>query len=334
MKTLLAITALIFSATAAEAKSFTLDPVYLRGDGAIYTYLTQNSVIDPYFATKALLTASDAGMDISGLAHGWIAWMLPRQEKNGLFSRFCAKDSEYAACMKADADDAMMAMWIDLLYRMSPESGIPVAWRGSLDKALTQLEALYDKNRNVYVISSDLPVGLLMDNVEIYASLKRAGTEAARIGDIGRATAFHARAARLKNGITDIFWDSQAQRFRITTQARNDDQFYPDRVAQIIPMLHGFRPHPLDSDAKNYAGWMQQYQQQWMALIGKEYPWGLVAVVAAEQGDMLSANCWLSQAASQRHSTHWTVLEEAAYQSVELKTKGSGASDACAKVVS
>jgi len=314
-----AVLLLPFTADAGELK---LGANYLRPDGAILTYHESTATVDPYFPTKALLIAADMGMDTTSLSQGWINWLLERQEANGLFSRFCLDEGKeyYRACNVADADDAMMAMWIELLYRNAPEGGLPVNWHKSAKKAELQLDALYDSQNNIYLISKALPVGLLMDNIEIYAALRNSGKEARSQGDLRQSSRFYSKAARLKSGIMTTFWDKDSNLFKASTQERKEFAFYPDHVAQVIPMLHGFQASPMATPAQTYASWMQSHKQEWLDLIGNEYPWGLVAVLAATQGDMMTANCWVQMSAPHRTSTTvWDVLDEAAYQSVEQK---------------
>jgi len=319
---LLTATLIFLTATsAAHAKVFTLDSAYIMPDGAIRTYLEKNAIIDPYFPTKALLTAHENGMNISALAKGWINWMLPRQESDGLFARFCYDGDKdgYEACMVADADDSMMAMWTELLYRMAPAGGMPASWRVSVTKALKHLEELYDKESGIYFISKEMPVGLLMDNIEIYASLARSADEAARIGELKQASQFYVKAHRLKAGILKTFWDRDAQRFRVSTQTRTDAEFYPDNVAQMVPLLHGFHAFMLGTQEISYSEWMMSHQDEWFGMIGKNYPWGLLAVIALQHNDVATANCWMQQSAPHRHTGTWDVLDEAAFQTVEWK---------------
>eukprot|EP00952_Eustigmatos_sp_NYUAD-ZCMA_P001332 5991-Eustigmatos_ZCMA.PRE.1 len=89
-------------------------PGYQRPDGAITTYLSGDS-IDPYFATKALLVAQDAGLDNAAAARRWINWLLPQQLADGRFERYCLKGERFLPCRPADADDALLATWMELL---------------------------------------------------------------------------------------------------------------------------------------------------------------------------------------------------------------------------
>ncbi len=318
------------------APSFVLDPIYQRSDGTIRTW-TSGNVVDPYFPTKALLIAQDNGMDISAIGQSWIEWLMAKQEANGLFSRYCPSESEtnYEACSIADADDSMMAMWVELLYRMAPRSGLPPAWKASAEKALYQLDSIYDPHTTVFFVSKSIPVGLLMDNIEIYAAFKRIQYDAQRIGDTATAAAFRTRANQLQIGIAATFWDGKAKAFKASTQIRPKAEFYPDTVAQLIPLLHNFHSSYIVFPHHFYKKWMQTHRKEWFSSIGKDYPWGLLAVLAVKQGDMQTAACWLQLARPSRHQKEWDVLDETAFQIVDwsVQKKFSQGVPACKKEV-
>ena len=286
--------------------------------------LTSGHLVDPYFPTKALLMAQDSGMNNPKLANAWINWMLARQNENGLFSRYCFKEGEqtYEACADADADDAMLAMWIELLYRMAPRTGLPKAWQDSAEKAQYQLDTLYNPQATVFFISKTMPVGLLMDNIEIYAAFIRIEREALRLGDSKRATDYRGKAEHLKIGIIGTFWDDKSKRYIASTQSRKDNSFYPDTVVQLIPMLHGFTISNASSQDHAYKDWMKRHRGEWFALIGNDYPWGMLAVLADRRGDFKTAGCWLQQATPYRHTNVWNILDETAFQIVQSKLQG------------
>src|ERR1700757_2742985 len=109
--------------------------------------------VEPYFATKALIVAQDGGLDIRDAALAWINWALPRQRRNGLFRRYCRRNQAWHDCAPADADDSMEALWMQLLYRMAPSSGMPVTWQQSIAASATQLEKLRNRRLGLYSIS-------------------------------------------------------------------------------------------------------------------------------------------------------------------------------------
>src|SRR5690606_2097993 len=102
---------------------------------------------------------------------------------NGLFNRYqLNSNGGWDIIASADADDAMLAVWIELLYRVAPSKGMPASWKKSIAKAQSQLDALYNAKQGIYHISSSLPVGLLMDNVEISLAFKNIANDQRRLG--------------------------------------------------------------------------------------------------------------------------------------------------------
>ncbi len=284
--------------------------------------------VEPYFATKALIVAQDGGLDIHEAALAWIGWALPRQRRDGLFRRFCEtkgnessdgsarSNEQWRDCAPADADDSMLALWMQLLYRMAPAEGMSPEWRRSLALAARQLEKLHNRRLGVYHISTRNHVALLMDNIEVYAALRDVAQVQQRLGDPGAATT-EARAEQLASAIERIFWDRRTQRFRSSMQ-KTRPAFYPDVVAQVYPWLaelNGVGQDPRQA----WERWKQFYGAGWIARRYDAGPWGLVALAAAKLGDTAAAACWTSQSDSLRGSGSWNVLEEAVWQSLRAR---------------
>src|SRR5579864_1202713 len=114
----------------AEATAFY--PATLQAPDGAMTLNPGGNYVEPYFATKALIVAQDGGLDVHKAAVAWIRWVLPRQRPDGLFRRFCRVNDEWRDCAPADADDSMLALWMQLLYRMAPATGMPAEWQRSL----------------------------------------------------------------------------------------------------------------------------------------------------------------------------------------------------------
>jgi hypothetical protein len=311
---LFALLAGAFVLSAHATTEFTLG-TFQTADGAIVLN-PGGDYVEPYFATKALIVAQDGGMDIRRPAQSWIAWLLPRQRANGLFRRFCHKNGEWRDCAPADADDSMLALWIQLLYRMAPASGMPPQWQQSAASSMRQLDKLRNARLGVYHISKRNHVALLMDNVEVYAALKDVARAQDRLQDpFAQATGI--RAEHLASAIQRIFWDGRRHRFRPSMQ-KDRPAFYPDVVAQVYPWLAGLSAPGQDSRAA-WEKWKQDFGAAWIDRRYDTHPWGLVALAAAKLGDNNSAACWASQSDPLRGSSSWNVLEEAVWQSLRAR---------------
>lgn len=308
-------TTLIVSAT---AMSVELElPGYQRHDGAMTVHINGDT-IDPYFATKALLAAQEAGLDIRRSGMKWIEWALQHQRSDGSFDRFCIKDEDYIVCAHADADDAMMAVWIELLIKLTPPTGMPSSWETSLRLASRYLSGLHDKDTGIYFISNTLRVGLLMDNVEVYSAQKTLREFYSASGDTARARIVANEAAQLRRNIVRVFWQPRLKNLRVSTQDNTKSGFYPDQVAQLYPLIANM-PIPLDKNTI-YTRWMASNRQAWLWRTDIDYPWGLVALAASKMADHDSVKCWLAHARPLRHGQHWNILEETLYQAFAART--------------
>lgn len=298
-------------------------PATFQGpDGAI-TLTQGGDYVEPYFATKALIVAQDGGLDIHEAAQSWINWALPRQRPDGLFRRFCransnAKHADYAwrDCAPADADDSMLALWMQLLYRMAPSTGLPVEWQRSIALAAKQLAKLRNGRLGVYHISRLNHVALFMDNIEVYAALKDVARGQLRLHDPA-AAATDACAVKLDAAIQRIFWDRRTGRFRPSMQ-KSRPAFYPDIVAQVYPWLADVSG-PGQDPRQAWQQWRQTFGAGWIERRYDTNPWGLVALAAEKLGDTKSATCWTARSDSLRGSGSWNVLEEAAWQSLRAR---------------
>lgn len=305
-----------FNPTNAEAEPLKLEG-YQQLDGAI-TIFHNGDNVDPYFAGKALLAGLDAGMDIRAVAYSWIAWGLQHQRQDGGFDRFCRKNGNWSACAAADADDSATAVWIELLVKLAPDAGMPPIWLESLKRAHQLLESLKDQNSRVYFISAKQPVGLLMDNVEVYAALLALSRFKEKTGDLVQAKLLAAQADALASDIVRVFWQPCSSSFRVSTQMLTQPGFYPDKVAEIFPILAQM-PVPGRDHAAFFRHWLSVNRGTWFRQANIDFPWGLVAIAASQFQEYESVNCWLALAAPLRHSSHWNVLEEAAYESLYSK---------------
>jgi hypothetical protein len=322
------------SALCANASNGQFDPAgYQHADGAI-SLQYKGDYIEPYFATKALIVAQEAGLDVHESVQEWIQWLLPRQTKDGSFGRYCRKPgTEWRICAAADADDSMLALWLQLLYTNSPDSGIPAKWQDSVRKASSALDDLRNSRLGVYHVSRQNHVALLMDNAEVYSALVAIARAQKRFRNTDAAERTQAEAEKLNLAIQRVFWNKHEDWFRPSIQ-KSRPEFYPDVVAQVYPWLADM---PMDSNVPErdaWQSWKSRFAGEWLAKQLDPHPWGLVAVAAVKFGDRDSASCWLSRSEPLRFSTNWNILEEAAFQAVEFRIGQSSEVDpsACSKV--
>lgn len=265
----------------------------------------QGNTVDPYFVLQALLLAKENGLDISSYAMTWANWLVTRQKPDGTFDRFCMNGPVWVPCKTADADDALMAIWLKYLGTMPVELKSNPIWIKSFHQSSANLQHLLQPSRGIYMVSPVYLHGLFMDNLEVLSYLQD--------GDNPEQV----RAAnQLAKGIQSTFWDVQNQRFLVSTQFEQKasaTSFYPDQVAQIFPLLFDFKLQHADRKTY-YQQWMKKYRAIWLAQSRNDFAWGLIAVISYQQGDRISAGCWLRESSSAQRTSHWIVTDEVAKQ--------------------
>ncbi|MDY7575212.1 hypothetical protein [Actimicrobium sp. CCI2.3] len=283
--------------------------------------LETGNVIDPYFALQALLLAQENGLDISAYATSWITWLTARQRLDGSFDRFCRTGPVWLGCREADADDALLAIWLKFLDTVPAQPDSEPTWRKSRHAARTTLESLLDKKRGTYLVSPTFQHGLFMDNLEVWSY------HSAQVGQ-----AANQRTRQFAQAIHNTFWDAQSGRFLVSTQPEQKTvaaAFYPDHVAQIFPLLVDYPLLPTDAGSY-YRSWMKQHRALWLKQVSHDYAWGLIAYVAMKQNDKTSAQCWLREALPYQRTGHWTVTDEVVAQILQSKgLKPAVANSAC-----
>lgn len=291
---------------------------YQLPNGAI-TVFHSGDTVDPYFATKALLSARQAGADISEPAQNWISWLLPQQHRNGTFSRYCRLDDKFAECAEADADDALLAIWIELLVKSAPSQGMSLPWSRSLESAGKHLLTLKNPRSGVYHISASLPVALFMDNVEILSAFRAVSEWHRSQGNMIAAKQWQKRRRELSAAIRRVFRLPNGE-YRASIQNLPSQAFYPDRVAQLYPILGEMGGFDIKT---HYQNWLLETQSAWFAQPEHDYPWALAALAAYLADDRLTVACWCTHAQFYRQQgAHWNVLEEVLFQTLSANIQG------------
>ncbi len=303
---------LLSGASQASSRILALD-LYQTPDGAI-TVNEHGNFVDPYFANRALTLADESGMDVRVLAERWIPWLMAHQLSDGRFQRYCRSDgSDWSPCKPSDADDAGLAVWLELLYRLAPQSGLPATWQDSAMRANKYLESLRDKNTGLYFVSHDLRVCLLMDNVEVYHLFRVVAAANHRLGQPKLSLDYKKKADDLARATVRRMWSSVNHRFVASTQRPLPVTFYPAAVAQVYPWLFKL-PTPAGDAKASFRNWLSFYGNIWLDRSSDQFPWGIIALAGDQLGETACVDQWIENSKSLRHSAYWTVLDEALVQ--------------------
>jgi hypothetical protein len=282
---------------------------YAEASGAV-TILHKGDTIDPYFALQALLLAKEHGLDIRAMEVPWSRWLLARQKPDATFDRFCRTGPVWSPCKTADADDALLALWLRFIDGLPAEIRQEPGFIKSHAAASATLLRLMSPPTGVYLVSPVYMHGLFMDNLEVWT--------------YPPAHAASQNKGRPSFGATvqNVFWDVEEQRYLVSTQPEQKTvprRFYPDAVAQIFPHTVHFPYIPGGAKA-HYQRWIAEHRAEWLKQVDDDYAWGLVALVALKHNDLTSVHCWLQKALPARHSAHWTATDEVVHQ--VLKARG------------
>ncbi len=267
---------------------------YSDASGAI-TVQYQGDTVDPYFVLQALLLAQSQQLDISAYALPWARWLAEHDVASGHLGRYCKTPQRWIWCKAPDADDSSLALWLQFLRQLPASDRAQIQAPALEARAHQALAQLKNPANGLYQVTPHIATSLFMDNLEVWAS---------------------APDARLAQAIQSVFWDTQLQLYRISTQAEHPhpgNSFYPDATAQIFPLLLGYPLVPGGASA-HYQRWMKQHRARWLAQMGREFPWGLIAMAAQQQGDSTTVRCWQQHALPFRHSHYWTVTDEVVAQ--------------------
>jgi hypothetical protein len=267
---------------------------YTDSSGAI-TVQHQGDTVDPYFSMQALWLAQSQGMDISAHALPWTIWLERQYRAIGHLGRYCKSPTGWIWCKAPDADDSSLALWLHLLRQLTVNERKQIHASALEARARQDLQRLQDPRLGIYTVSPHWTHGLFMDNLEVWSTQRGTG---------------------LAQSIHQVFWDADQALFRVSTQPEHPHpghHFYPDATAQIYPLLVGYPWVPGGAE-QHYQKWMAQHRRSWLEQIGHEFPWGLIAIVAWQQGDSNTVRCWQHKALPFRHSFFWTVTDEVVAQ--------------------
>jgi hypothetical protein len=239
------------------------------------------------------------GLDISAYALPWARWLAQRYQEAGHLGRYCQSaqppvsgtGTTWYWCKPPDADDSSLALWLQFLHRLAPHQRAQLPIDTLQARAAQDLRALLEPITGLYLVSPHIRYSLFMDNLEVWSAWPSPSL----------ARAIHA-----------TFWDPAHRLFRVSTQKAHPHpghHFYPDATAQIYPLVVDFAGLPGGAGA-HYAQWMREHRATWLAQSGHEFPWGLIALVAWRQGDLVSVRCWQQRAMPHRHTALWTITDE------------------------
>jgi hypothetical protein len=288
-----------------------LDLSAFQGFDGVLSIYPGGKDCDPYFAMKALIIAERFGLNVNAPALRFATWLQPKQRADGGFDRFRLNGSQWEFGARADADDSTTALWMQTLC----VTRLVVSEQRSFESARQLLSSLKIR-AGTFSIAPDTPVQLLMDNCEVYESLRICSRYFRQAGNNALAEQLFAQANALRLAITRQFRPNKAEYWRVSSQQLPEQTFYPHAAAQLFPLLGGLESASNARSAR-LPTWLAKYGQDWLSGTADEFPWGLLACAFAIGNNRATVERWLAFAAPLRASgRRWNILEEACWQAL------------------
>ncbi|WP_196801280.1 hypothetical protein [Bordetella sp. FB-8] len=291
---------------------------FIMANGAL-TVFQKGDYVEPYSAIKALLVAHSLGVDVRSQAVTFSKWIVQFQQANGPFPRICRSGGNlWLACGPSDADDSLAVLWCALGSDILPTHRELDA---SCDKALDNLETLWDPQRQTFRAVFGQPGAYFADNVEVMAILRRLRANRAMSRRHARVLAKLPSQETMLAALQRNYGYNPDQTLEPTAASMPPTPyaFYPYAVAPIYPLIYDVRTGR--ARQHDWQSWRKKYGAQWLAGDVDYYPWGLIAWAAYKSGDKKSALAWLHNATRWKAQGRWNIMEEGVRLGLDNKLK-------------
>lgn len=327
----------------AAAAGWPLDlSAFQRSDGAL-CMMPGSDWVDPYFALKALVLASTFGAQLGNSWPRFARYITTIQDGAGLIPRELGQASTAPAAKsqgllrkqrsavstqtrsQADADDALLALWLQAGSLLPSPAGLPAStMQESQLRAAAMLQGpLWNQTLGLTRVFQQQETYLLIDNLEVWNAVQQLARSSPWVGltalrrRLPSAQEWSRLESRLRQGIQQQFpglqtlnpaWCAPAAPWEL--------RLYPDGTAAPLLWMaqRGISPAASSTPSARLAAWYSVYRDVWQASIQNEYPWGLLALSAYLEGQRSIAASWVKQAATAKAQGRWHIMEEVLLQ--------------------
>jgi len=296
-----------------------------RADGALILSSHEPDVVDPYFSLKGLWLAHHLGLDVSAAWAPWAAWMVQRQQANGLWGRWRLTPTGVRPDRASDADDSLLALWLQCVALFGLPAQLQVQHAPGLRKAAAHLQGpLFNARLGVYRVFAKDDAHLWMDNIEVWSALLTlAQGGLSWCEGLPGAAQWQQSAQALQSSMVRVFVADGVLLPRVSTQRLPEaSAFYPQAVTAPFAWLHGW--DPVGRPSARMAAWLVRHEASWVAQAQADFPWGLVAAAAHGEGQPAAVHRWLERARPLRQGPRWNILEEVAFQGLLTLNQNQG----------
>lgn len=260
-------------------------------EGEIYMNGSKAGDINPYFACVAAVgllaetencPVSEEEIDAVRRYLNWHTRIL--RETDGKMGIYRKKSGKIVYVDKADSEDGYLGMYLWLMGKYLKKAGNaekPEYYQEGIRIALDRIQNLM-KNGTTQVSEENTTV-YLMDNLEVWKGLYEFESS-----DSAEKNEVSVMCKDLQKQIEKVFWDEQRKRWKILQDSEqlHPEEFYPDAIAQIYPLIYGFPIKDKKEQKKLYQWFTEKFQWQTMNKQRKGFVWTMTGMAAAQLGDI------------------------------------------------
>lgn len=275
-------------------------------DGEIYMNGEEAGNVNPYFSCQAALgllqgtkerPAAERELSAAGRYLNWHTKVL--LDSDGAVGIYEKKGDSFVRTDKGDSVDAYLGTYLELLGKYLLTAGSVEgldSWEEGILAAVGALESLLEDG--LTRVSAENDTKYLMDNLEVWRGLAalEEGLDAISTTS-GEALAVCGRIEKLRGileeRITEVFWVESVGRWRVMEGDERFsegsfylDEFYPDGVAQIYPLIYGFPVEDWKAQKELYRDFTEAFRWEVIEENTSEFVWTMVGMGAAKAGDV------------------------------------------------
>ena len=263
--------------------------------GEIYMNGEKAGDVNPYFACMAALgllaetkncPMSETEKNAVSRYLNWHTKML--LETDGKMGIYRKERQELVYVEKADSEDGYLGMYLFLMGEYLKKTGDTESlesWQEGIHLALDKIQSLMQDG--TIQVSTENTTIYLMDNLEVWKGLS--ALEAADImqDDMRQTQVITEMRENLQKQIEAVFWDEKNQRWRIMRDSDhyNPEKFYPDGIAQVYPLICGFKVKEKKAQKALYNQFTEKFQWQEMNKTRKGFAWTITGMAAVQVRD-------------------------------------------------
>jgi hypothetical protein len=259
--------------------------------------------VNPYFAAFACMALLERNT-YAPAVKDFFKWYCTHQNADGTIYDYSVTFDGTDGFTEAstgdyDSSDSYAAVFLSTVYKYWMKTGdgeFLYSIRDTIERSIGAINLTLDKD--LTWAKPDYRIKYLMDNCEVYAGLSDAAKMYREVfHDPVQGDRLAQQAEAMARAIEAQLWDAEAGHYHcytadgIVNRTFSWDEFYPDAVSQLFPIIYGLiEPDSIRAQSL-YAAFNRVYSSEgsdyhWETLNTPDvFPWALICYAAAIMGD-------------------------------------------------